>query len=58
MAGEYCSQLKQLVVSDCRDVSEDSLRYLRNKGVQVDIPLPSRLEITSFFDRRIIRLQI
>lgn len=59
MAGEYCSQLKQLVVGDCRDVSEESLKYLRNKGIKVDKPLPLRQEFACYrCNRRIIHLKI
>jgi hypothetical protein len=39
MIGEYCQCLSHLIVGDCRDVTEESLNYLRKKGVYVDVPV-------------------
>ena len=36
MVGEYCPYLRVLNVTDCRDVSENSLSSLRDKGVRID----------------------
>ena len=34
IVGEYCKQLSDLRVTDCRDVSEQSLGKLRRRGVK------------------------
>ena len=34
IVGEYCKHLSDLRVTDCRDVSEQSLGKLRRRGVK------------------------
>ena len=36
IVGEYCPHLRVLNVTDCRDVSEQSLGVLRQNGVRID----------------------
>lgn len=44
LIGEYCRKLRSLEVKDCRDVTEISLSRLRVRGVQIDVPQPSRMQ--------------
>ena len=58
--GEYCRSLAELHVTDCRDVTEQSLTRLRQRGVRVDRQLaPVLLRLLRIRnEQRHARLQI
>ena len=58
--GEYCRALAELHVTDCRDVTEQSLTRLRQRGVRVDRQLdPVLLRLLRIRnEQRHARLQI
>lgn len=44
MLAEYAVTLESLLVKGCRDITEDGLERLRNRGVQIDVQPPRKLE--------------
>ena len=58
--GEYCKNLSELSVTDCRDVTEQSLSRLRQRGVKIDRQLdPVLLRLLRIRnEQRHARLQI